>query len=267
LAQVKTIAQPTLSDKKADQGSGLIVANVGNTNLRVVGLEGERIAWEARVPTDQAAEGPLPELPAGWPIAIVSVVPAVAEALARRWADRAPRLIRAGGVPGFASALVPPEGIGADRYCNALALRALLGWGLAVDCGTATTLTVVDRAGVLRGGAIMPGLGTMRMSLHRGTAQLPEVPLAVPEGPWGDRTEQAIQHGLVHGHAGAIAHLVARMRASLGAQAPVVLTGGWSGLLAPLLPGDFRHEPDWTITGARLAWEASAGHGPVEPLA
>jgi type III pantothenate kinase len=231
----------------------LTVANLGNTNLRLVSFSGEAIAHDLRFPTTNAA-AQLPPLPPGSPIVLVSVVPAVASVLRAAWSDH-PVLVVNADTAGLPIAYDPPGALGADRLANAAALVAAHGWGIAVDCGTATTLTVVDRQGVIRGGAIMPGLGTARASLVNKTAQLPEVPLEAPETPWGTSTVGSIQTGLVHGHVGAIAHLVARMRAELGPEAPVVLTGGWSTLLRPLLPADFVWAPDLTIDGARHIWE------------
>lgn len=230
----------------------LTVANLGNTNLRLVRFSGDTIAHDLRLPTPDAATQ-LPPISPDEPIVLVSVVPAVARQLLEAWASH-PVLVVDAGTTGLAIAYDPPTALGADRLANAAALVAGPGWGIAIDCGTATTLTVVDRAGVVRGGAIMPGLGTARASLVTKTAQLPEVPLEAPEGAWGTTTIGSIQTGLVHGHVGAIAHLVERMRAELGADAPAVLTGGWSSLLRPLLPADYDWSPDLTIEGARRIW-------------
>ncbi|MFP5503157.1 MAG: type III pantothenate kinase [Candidatus Sericytochromatia bacterium] len=236
----------------------LVIANVGNTHLRLVAFEGPQRLWDRRVSSRLAPGEALPEVPAGAAIALVSVVPAVAEALIAHWGPDRVLVIRSGLVSDPRVAVRPPEGLGADRLCNAVAIRRLRGWGVAIDCGTATTMTVVDRAGVLVGGAIMPGLATAMRSLNTGTAQLPEVPVVAPEAPWGDSTASAIQTGIVHGHAGAIRHLVGRVREALPG-APVVMTGGWSELLSPLLPEDFEREPDLTIEGARLIWQETRG--------
>jgi type III pantothenate kinase len=259
LAQVKRITQGSVDGNKTDQAGTLTVANLGNTNLRLVRFSGDAIAHDLRLPTADAAAH-LPLLSPDDPIVLVSVVPAVAKDLLVAWADH-PVVVVNAETAGLSIAYEPPTALGADRLANAAALVAGPGWGIAIDCGTATTLTVVDRAGVVRGGAIMPGLGTARASLVTKTAQLPEVPLEAPNGPWGTTTIGSIQTGLVHGHVGAIAHLVDRMRAELGADAPAVLTGGWSGLLRPLLPASFDWRPDLTVEGARRVWEqAQATH-------
>lgn len=219
----------------------LTVVNVGNTHVRVVRFLAGAPADDRRVPTGEAAD-----LTLGGPIALVAVVPAVADALAARHAD----VFRVtAATVALAIDYDPPSGLGADRLANALALWRGYGAGIAIDCGTATTLTVVDALGVVRGGAILPGLATARDALWRGTAQLPSVPLEAVAEPIGRSTLASLQIGLVHGHAGALLHLIARM----GGAEHLVVTGGWGGLMAGLLPGSV-HAPDLTIAGARLAY-------------
>lgn len=232
----------------------LVIANLGNTHLRLVAFEGDRPLWERLYPSATAAEAEL-DVPPDAPIALISVVPPVAARLIARWGAERVLVI---GAERVSDPAIAAAGLGADRLCNAVALRRLRGWGIAIDCGTATTMTVVDPRGVLVGGAIMPGLATAMRSLNTGTAQLPEVPVEAPVAPWGDSTVSAIQTGIVHGHGGAIRHLVSRVREALPG-APVVVTGGWSALLAPLLPEDYERLPDLTIEGARRIWEASRG--------
>lgn len=251
MTRVINISQASGGGKEPDLT--LVVANLGNTNLRLVEYDGERVRWERRIPTAEAAGA---ELPAG-PIALVSVVPAVAEALIARWGAARVFTVRAATVPGLRTRYRPPDGMGADRVANAVGLIRHFGWGLAIDLGTATTFTVVSPEGEILGGAIMPGLGTARDSLAARTAQLPEVPLVLPEAPWGDHTVAAIQLGVVEGHVGAVTHLVARMRSALPAGAPVAVTGGHSHLLMPRLPEDYVHLPDLTIEGAYWAYRAA----------
>jgi type III pantothenate kinase len=99
----------------------------------------------------------------------------------------------------------------------------------------------------------MPGLSTAMASLKRGTAQLPEVPVEATEAVWGRSTRESIQIGVVHGQAGAVRHLVERMAGDM----PVVITGGWAGLMGGLLPPHYRHEPNWTLEGGRLLYHCS----------
>lgn len=252
MAQVKRITQGHGDGNQSDQVADLWVANLGNTNLRLVRFSGDTIAHDQRIPTSEATHQ-LPDIPTDAPIVLVSVVPPVADELLVAWQHHPVLLVNA-ETARLAIDYTPPNALGADRLANAAALKARWGGGIAVDCGTATTLTVVDAEGVVRGGAIMPGLGTARASLFTGTAQLPEVPLQAPEGPWGTSTIGSIQTGLVHGHVGAVMHLVERMRQGLGPTLPVVLTGGWSELLRSLLPADYEWDPNLTLEGAREIW-------------
>jgi len=224
----------------------LWVVNVGNTSTRLARYAGDRMVDDYRVPTG----GTPPEIDPA-PIAIVSVVPEAARALAEAWGGAV--LLGAEDAAGLEIAYEPPHALGIDRLANAYALFKHFGKGIAVDFGTATTITVVDDRGVLVGGAIMPGLATAMASLKRGTAQLPEVPVEATEAVWGRSTRESIQIGVVHGQAGAVRHLVERVAGAM----PVVITGGWSGLMAELLPAHYRLEPAWTLEGGRLLYHCS----------
>ena len=237
------------------QAGDLIVANVGNTNVRLVRYEHNAKVGDERVPRADAMAAP-PAFPPG-PIAMVSVVPATADALAAAWEREGHAVFRlTAATLGMEVDYDPPTGMGADRLANALALWRGYGAGVAIDCGTATTLTLVDGAGTVRGGAILPGLGTARDSLWKGTAQLPAVPLEPAPRAVGRSTLESLQIGLVDGHVGAIVHLLTRMRAAVPAAEHVVVTGGWGALMAPLLLEyvDALHDPDLTIDGVRWAW-------------
>jgi type III pantothenate kinase len=231
---------------QASKTADLWVVNVGNTSTRLARFQGAELVDEYRVPTG----GTPPEIDPA-PIAIVSVVPDAARLLAATWGGAV--LLGAEDAEGLAIAYEPPQGLGVDRLANAYAVYRHLGCGIAVDFGTATTITVVAEGGVLVGGAIMPGLSTAMASLKRGTAQLPEVPVEATEAAWGRSTRESIQIGVVHGQAGAVRHLVERAGEGL----PVVITGGWAGLMAQLLPANYRHEPNWTLEGGRLLYHCS----------
>lgn len=144
-----------------------------------------------------------------------------------------------------------PESLGADRVANALAALALYGAPVVIaDCGTATTLTLVDASGALAGGAIAPGLGTCIAAVRTHTPHLPEFPVAWPESPLGRTTVESLQVGLLRGHAALIRELAAGMAPG----ARLVLTGGWSPLLAERV-GAVRHG-NLTAWGGKVYWES-----------
>lgn len=244
----------TIPDFRPDgKDPWVVVVNVGNTHTRFGWFEG-RVLRRTEAWGTSALQAAPPDLPAGIPVVVVSVGPAAAAALLEAWRAHAPRLLTAAS-SGLAIRYRPPGSLGADRLANARALLERgLAPGIAVDCGTATTLTVVDAAGTVLGGAIAPGLGTAAAALVDRTAQLPEVPLVLPEEAWGEDTATCLQLGMVEGHVGLIAHLVERIRRGLGAPAPAVLCGGWATTVAPGLPG-YECAPYLTLEGARSLGE------------
>lgn len=125
-----------------------------------------------------------------------------------------------------------PQTVGVDRLCAAVAAFDRLGVAcVVVDCGTAITVDCVNEEGVFLGGAIMPGLAMSASSLHRQTAQLPEVEVVEPDWVFGKDTRQAIIGGLVYGARGALRQLTEAYATELGQWPPIILTGGDARLI------------------------------------
>lgn len=231
----------------------MLVVIVGNTQTHFGRFDAEGGWRQTHYPTREA---PWPHPAPGTPTGIVSVVPGAAQALLRAWESEDPILLTAETSP-LPSSYHPKGALGADRVANAVALQARFGGpAIAVDLGTATSLTALGADGTILGGAIAPGLDTSHAALVERTAQLPPVELEDPGVPWGRTTTESIQLGLVAGHVGLVKHLVSRMRTALGPEIPVALTGGGARVLAPLLP-EYHFLPELTLEGGRL-WLAHA---------
>ena len=106
--------------------------------------------------------------------------------------------------------------------------------------------------GAILGVSIAPGLGTAVNALSRDTAQLPFVQLAPPESVIGTNTVMSIQAGVVHGYAGLVTHLVARMKEEIGGEVKVVATGGLCRVVAGLVDCFDAIDPDLTLDGLAL---------------
>ncbi len=146
-----------------------------------------------------------------------------------------------------------PAEVGADLVANAVAAYARFkGNCIVVDFGTALTFPAVAAPGELRGVAIAPGLSSAMNSLAHDTAQLPRVPLAPPPVAAGRNTVHSMQAGIVLGYIGLVEGLIRRLRQELGGEAGVVVTGGQSQIMAPLLEGPLVHEPWLTLEGLRI---------------
>jgi type III pantothenate kinase len=218
----------------------ILAIDAGNSGLKLALVAGGVVQARARVPTEPGpssgalaeavgaltapGDAPTPEL-----AAIVSVVPAwtplVREAASRAGLELVVADERTIPLP---VDLPHPGHVGADRLLAAWGAARAGSPVIVVDLGTATTVDVVGPAGGFLGGAILPGLTLGIRALARGTAQLPEVPVALPELAIGRDTVEAIRSGVVLGHLGAVRELVARMRDELGTAgtaAPVVATG------------------------------------------
>jgi type III pantothenate kinase len=166
---------------------------------------------------------------------------------------RTPLLLSPGLDIGIRITTENPAEVGADLVANAVAaFEKFKGNCIVVDFGTALTLTAVAAPGELRGVAIAPGLSSAMNSLAHDTAQLPRVPLAPPLVTAGRNTVQSIQAGIVFGYVGLVEGLIGRLRKELGGDAAVVVTGGQSQIMAPLLAGPVTHEHWLTLEGLRI---------------
>jgi type III pantothenate kinase len=170
--------------------------------------------------------------------ALCSVVPSLT-ARARRAVRRHffvdPLVLTAASAHGLEIGYRKPRELGADRLAAALGSLALYPGrnAIVVDCGSATTITVV-RAGELLGGAILPGAGLWAEVLAARTAQLPRIGGLAPTAAIGRSPREAITSGIYFGHAGAIRELVLRARkeAFSGRAALVIGTGGLAARFA-----------------------------------
>jgi type III pantothenate kinase len=99
-----------------------------------------------------------------------------------------------------------PSEIGADRLANAIAAINLYPSKniIIVDLGTATTICAISKHKEYYGGAIIPGMKSLRKSLASDTAKLPLVQIAKPKQTLGQNTEENILIGIYYGVIGAI---------------------------------------------------------------
>ena len=131
--------------------------------------------------------------------------------------------------------VISPDEIGADLVANSVYAHANYSSDvLIVDFGTALTFTLVDAQGKMQGVSIAPGLKTAVKSLFSETAQLPEVPLEMPNSALGHDTVSAIQSGILWGYVGMVKEMISRVKAERGPGLKVIATGGLSSILTPL---------------------------------
>ena len=149
-----------------------------------------------------------------------------------------------------------PHEIGTDLIANAMAAHTIYGGDLIiVDFGTALTFTLVSSSGKIEGVNIAPGLKTAISALVGNTAQLPEVPLELPESAIGKNTIHAIQSGVLWGYVSMVEGMLERIKAEFGKPVRVIATGGLSSILHPLHDQFHDVNRKLTLEGLRLVME------------
>jgi type III pantothenate kinase len=149
--------------------------------------------------------------------------------------------------------------IGEDRLLNAAAAYDTLKQAcVVVDAGTAITVDFIDGAGTVHGGAIAPGARMMLASLHRETAQLPEVELTRPEEAIGHNTAEAMRSGVLYGLRGLVRELTEQYAEAAGAYPMVVATGGDAELLFEGYDLVERIVPDLALLGLAVTLQSAS---------
>lgn len=152
--------------------------------------------------------------------------------------------------------IIRPNEIGTDLVCNALyAYTKYKQKVIIVDFGTALTFTTVSENGKILGVSIAPGLGTAVKSLFSNTAQLPEVPLEVPDSVIGQNTVHAIQAGVMWGYIGMVEKMLEKIKEEIGQDCKVIATGGFSSKLTQLHQFFDEIDVNITLNGLRIIAE------------
>jgi type III pantothenate kinase len=149
-----------------------------------------------------------------------------------------------------------PYEIGTDLVCNAVyAYYTHKRNCIIVDFGTALTFTVVSKKGEIIGVSIAPGLKTAVKALFSNTAQLPEVPLVMPDSAIGKNTVHAIQAGVLWGYVGMVREMIAQIKKEVGQDCMVLATGGLSSILTPLQDEFNEVDKALTLNGLKIISE------------
>ena len=190
---------------------------------------------------------------------IGSVVPAVTGpivTLCRGWLRVDPLVLSSQLDLGISLRQDHPNEVGADRIANAVAAHTLAGGAaVIVDLGTATKIEAIDSSGAFLGGVIAPGLGLSRDALAQRAARLFAVDLVPPVRAIGRNTLEAVQSGVVLGHARMVEGMVAATLAEMNEPAELFLTGGHAGAILTSVELALRHEPDLTLLGLKMIYD------------
>ncbi len=250
----------------------ILAVDIGNTNIVLGGMEGERIVFEARMATDfiKTSDQYCAELksmlnlfevdPTTIEGSIVSsVVPPLLNSFKtaiRKLTGKTCLLVGPGIRTGLNIRMDNPSEIGSDLIVAAVAGIAQYGAPLLlVDMGTATTITAIDAEACFVGGCICPGVRISMEALTGRTAQLPGISLDKPQRAIGKNTRDCMRSGIMLGAAAMLDGLLDRMEQELGAPVRVVATGGIARFVLPLCRREIIYDGSLMLKGLWLLYQ------------
>ena len=244
----------------------ILTIDIGNSNIVIGGVEGQKICFEARLRTEatktsdqycvdlkilmdvygvevESIEGSI----------IASVVPQVLNSFqtaVKKLTGKAALVVGPGLKTGLNILLENPSQTGADLVVGCVAaLREHKPPMIVVDMGTATTMVVLDKNGALIGGCICPGVKISMDALTERTALLPGLQLDQPKKAIGRNTIDCMRSGIMMGNACMLDGMVQRMEEELGAKATVVVTGGIAKFVIPMCRTPMIYDKDLLVKG------------------
>ena len=255
----------------------LLVIDVGNTETVLGVFDGEALAAHWRVTTVRGRTRDEYRLLLGGMlemegygrsrltgVAVSSVVPPATHALrdvAGFLADGPVLVVEPGVKTGMPILIDNPREVGADRIVNAVAAATLYGApAVVVDFGTSTNFDVVSANREYIGGVIATGLEVSQEALIRATAALRRVELTPPRSVIGKGTVEAIQGGLLYGHAGLVDGIMNRITAEIEGTVHTLATGGLASTIVPFCDTVDTVDEFLTLHGLRLIAEMNHEH-------
>ena len=253
----------------------ILAVDIGNTNIVLGAIEGERILFLERMATDRSAteteylvrirsvllfrgiraeelEGAV--LCSVVPIVTMNVRPAVEQLIGKRAVVVGP-----GIKTGLRINIDNPGALGADRVADAVAAVHHYPVPLiTIDMGTATTVGVVDENKTFIGGMIVPGVMVSLNALAGGTAQLPHISLDPPKHAIGRNTVECMQNGIIYHNAAGVDGMIERIEQQLGKKCTVVMTGGLSTVIAPHCKHERILDPELLLKGLVILYHKNA---------
>jgi len=257
----------------------LLVVDIGNTTTRLAVWEQGQVGRPAVSATgelntaervgafvESGARGAAGDVE----VALCSGVPA-AEEVWREWGAERIFAVRGDTPSPLTNRYAEPARLGGDRLAAAVAAAHRFGAPVVVaSLGTATVVDAISSAHEFLGGAIAIGVQAGLDALAEKAAALPRVDARV-EAPVeagesadsvGDNTAACLLSGAVQGTAALVEGLAQRMRETVGAEAPLAITGGNAALVSSYLKVEHEVAPTLTLEGAALVWEHNRGNSP-----
>jgi len=250
----------------------ILAVDIGNTNIVIGCMEGDKITFVERVSTDVSKteleyvvefkalldlyDIKKEQIKGG---IISSVVPPLNHAIItamEKFFDISPMLVGPGIKTGMNIVMDNPATVGADLIVNAVAGLKCYGSPLImIDMGTATTVSVLDDKNNYIGGMIMPGVRVSLDSLVNRTSQLPRIALETPKNVIGRNTIDCMKSGIILGQAASMDGMIDRIWDELGYKTQVVATGGLAATIIPDCRHDIIIDNELTLKGLKFIYD------------
>jgi type III pantothenate kinase len=159
--------------------------------------------------------------------------------------------------------------LGVDRFVGAIGAHHLASGQpvCVVNVGTAMTIDLVDGSGRHHGGAIVPGPALMVDTLLTQTNGIRRRATGGPSGVtslFARTTRTAIGQGALYAAAAVIDRAIEEARGKLGSRPLVLLTGGGSAAIKPLIRNTAVSLPDLVLHGLAV-WARHNARRPPSP--
>ena len=186
-------------------------------------------------------------------VILSSVVPSINGPLTRAIEEvfgKSPMTIAPGIKTGLIIHVDNPSEIGNDLIAVMVGVKDKYSYPcLIADLGTASKILLIDKDGAFTTCSIMPGLSISAAILNNQTALLPEVSFREPKTILARNTIDAINAGVVYGHADMIDGLIRRFEKEIGYKCKHILTGGGSFFIRNVVNEEYIYDPDICLYG------------------
>lgn len=250
----------------------ILAIDLGNSNIVIGGIDHTRTYFVERVTTNHGKTEleyavnikdimEIHSLPiSSIEGAIVSsVVPPLTDVIlsaVKKIIGKVPMLVGSGMKTGLNIKMDNPKTVGSDLIVDAVAaLKDYPAPIIVIDMGTATTMSVIDRAGNYTGGIIFPGLRVSLDSLSSRAAQLPYIGLNKPTKIIGKNTIDCMKNGILYGNAAMIDGVIDRIEEELGSSASLVATGGLASSVISLCRHTIHYDDALLLKGLLILYE------------
>ena len=192
-----------------------------------------------------------------------SVVPSVNEPFIgalNELIDKDVLLIAPGIKTGLMLRVDNPNEVGNDLIAVMVGAKERHGYpSLVVDLGTASKILVLDKNGAFVSCLIIPGISLSLDSLINKAALLPEISLHTPKNIMAKNTIDAINAGVIYGHADLLLGAIKRYEQELGYKTKHILCGGGSIYVKDVLKEEFIYDRDLCLEGLNLIIRKNEG--------